>query len=154
MIELREARSDEAAALSELCFRSKQSNGYDDAFMEACREELTVGEERLQRGDFWVAVEGTICGCACLDIDPDGTSGEVHAFFIDPDWQRKGVGRLLWQKLVDRATSEGLVSLYLDADPFAVPFYKALGFKTAGEASSGSIPGRHITHMTFALGLD
>ena len=160
-INVRKARPDEAAALTDLCIRSKQSNGYDDAFMAACRDELTISENRLQGGEFWVAVDdgdrgdGGLCGCACLDVDVDGTAdspeGEVHAFFIDPDRKRQGVGRLLWQKLLERAEANGLSKLYLDADPFAVPFYEALGFIETGDAASGSITGRRIPHMIYSI---
>ena len=78
-------------------------------------------------------------------------SGEIHAFFIDPDWQRKGIGHLLWHKLLDCAKAKNLVKLHLDADPLAVPFYEALGFKVAGEVPSGSIPGRSIPYMTMPI---
>lgn len=150
-IEIRRARPEEADALTDLSLRSKRSNGYDDAFMAACRAELTVTADRMTAGEYWVAESGGICGCACLLADPDGGSGEVHAFFIDPGWQRKGVGRLLWRKLVERAKAKGIADLRLDADPFAVPFYEALGFKVVGETPSDSIPGRTIPHMTIAI---
>lgn len=150
-VTIRRARDDEADVLTELSLRSKRSNGYDDAFMAACREELTVTDQRLAEGEYWVAECGEIRGCACLLPDPDGRSGEVHAFFIDPAWQRKGIGRLLWQKLVQRARETELSELRLDADPAAVPFYEAMGFKVVGEAASGSIAGRMLPHMTAAV---
>lgn len=146
-ITIRRARADEAEALTELTLRSKQSNGYDDAFMAACREELTVTDERLAEGEYWVAECEGLCGCACLLADPDARSGEVHAFFIDPAWQRRGVGRLIWQKLLERAKENGLTELHLDADPAAVPFYEAMGFRIVGESPSGSIPGRSLPLM-------
>jgi len=58
---------------------------------------------------------------------------------------------LLWQKLVERAKAKKLVTLHLDADPFSVPFYKALGFEVVGEVPSGSIAGRSLPHMTIAI---
>ncbi|NIA68925.1 GNAT family N-acetyltransferase [Pelagibius litoralis] len=150
-VTVRRARDDEAEALTALSLKSKRSNGYDDAFMAACREELTVTDQRLAEGEYWVAESEELCGCACLLADPNGGSGEVHAFFIDPDWQRRGVGRLLWNKLVQRAKEQGLIDLRLDADPAAVPFYEAMGFKVVGEAPSGSIPGRSLPHMKVAV---
>lgn len=150
-IELRRARPEDAEILTELSMRSKRSNGYDDAFMAACREELTVTVERLCEGEYWVAESDAVCGCACLVADLANRSGEVHAFFIHPEWQRKGIGRLLWRKLAERAREEGLTDLYLDADPFAVPFYEALGFEVTGEVPSGSIPGRTLPRMTITL---
>ncbi|MGI9508154.1 MAG: GNAT family N-acetyltransferase [Geminicoccaceae bacterium] len=150
-IEIRRARADEADLLTRLSMRSKQSNGYDDAFMEACRVELTVTAARMEEGEYWVAAADGILGCVCLVDDGDG-SGEVHAFFIDPDHQRRGIGRRLWQKVVERARILGIERLSLDADPGAVPFYEALGFVTVGAAPSGSITGRSLPRMHIVLG--
>lgn len=150
-IEIRRARPEDAETLTDLSMRSKRSNGYDEAFMAACREELTVTVKRLCEGEYWVAESGAVCGCACLVTDLTNCSGEIHAFFIDPEWQRKGIGRLLWRKLAERAREAGLTELHLDADPFAVPFYEALGFQVTGEVPSGSIPGRALPRMSIAL---
>lgn len=150
-IQTRRAKPDEAAVLTELSIRSKQSNGYDDAFMDACRQELTVTGEHLSSRAYWVAEAGTICGVVGLAVDEDGLSGEVCSLFVDPKWKRKGVGRLLWQTLVKHAKSKGLTSLRLDADPAAVPFYETLGLKIVGQVPSGSIEGRSLPHMMFEL---
>ena len=150
-IEIRQARPDEAEVLTDLSIRSKRSNGYDDAFMEACREELTVTPSRMAEGEYWVAETDVICGCFCLVENVEGDSGEVHAFFIDPAFQGRGVGRMLWLKVVELAKSKGIVKLHLEADPFAVPFYEAMGFVVVGEAPSGSIIGRTIPRMEIQL---
>jgi len=149
---IRLARPDEADALTDLSIRSKQSNGYDDAFMAACRDELTVTDQHMVDGTFWVAeIDGVIRGCVCLGIAEDGTSGEINAFFIDPDFQGRGLGRKLWEAALAKARAAGLVRLHLASDPFAVPFYEKLGFVTIGTVPSGSIGGRALPHMTFAL---
>lgn len=150
-IVIRRARADEASALTDLSLRAKRSNGYDDAFMEACKAELTVTALRMEEGEYWVAQSHTVCGCVCLK-STEGGDGEVHAFFIDPDYQRRGIGRLLWRKVLERASDLRLRTLVLDADPNAVPFYRAMGFVTIGEAPSGSIQGRMLPRMTRRLG--
>lgn len=149
-IEIRRARLDEADIITDLSMRAKRSNGYDDAFMEACREELTVTASRMEEGEYWVARSHAICGCVCL-LATDGETGEVHALFVEPDDQRQGVGRLLWQKVAERAKALGMKTLYLDADPAAVPFYEAMGFVTVGESPSGSIKGRMLPRMKIEL---
>jgi N-acetylglutamate synthase-like GNAT family acetyltransferase len=156
---LRQARPDEAQLLTDLAMRSKQSNGYDDEFMEQCRDELAVTEKSLLAAEYWVAeagakssaVNGTVCGCVGLSVDEAGTSAEVYSFFIDPDWKRKGIGRLLWQDLVNRAGNMGIRQLRLDADPSAVAFYEAIGFEIVSYTPSGSIAGRTLPHMTISL---
>ncbi len=147
---IRRAHVYEAKALTSLAMRSKQSNGYDDTFMAACLEELTVTTKLLSENEYWVADAGQLCGCTCLS-ETDHNTGEVHAFFVDPDCKRQGIGKLLWQKLLERAKVKGLVSLHLDADPAAVPFYEAQGFKTIREVPSGSITGRYLPHMELIL---
>lgn len=120
--------------------------------MAACYDELAVTPERLSEGEYWVVeTDGVLCGCACLIADKNTSSGDVHAFFVAPDQQRKGVGRLLWNKLVERAKFHNLNELGLDSDPSAVPFYQAMGFKITGEAPSGSIPGRVLPRMTAII---
>lgn len=151
-IEIRRARLDDATTLTDLSMRSKRSNGYDDAFMDACREELTVTATRMDEGDYWVAEDDEhLCGCACLVTGGDGEIGEVHAFFIDPNRQRQGIGRLLWQRIAEQAKAKRISALRLDADPSAVAFYEALGFKVIGETPSGSIAGRMLPRMEIKL---
>lgn len=150
---IRLARPDETDALTDLSMRSKQSNGYDDAFMAACRDELTVTDQRMTEGTYWVAeIDGVIRGCVCLGIAEGGTSAEINAFFIDPDFQGRGLGRVLWDSVLAQAREKGVIRLHLASDPFAVPFYEKLGFVTIGTVPSGSIGGRALPHMTFALG--
>ncbi len=150
-ITIRKARPDDAGELTDLIMRSKSSNGYDEAFMAACYDELAVTPERIAKGEYWVADAWALCGCASLRVDDCGGSGEVNAFFVDPDWQGKGVGRLLWQKLLERAKAQDLSQLHLDSDPFAVSFYQAMGFAVTGQTPSGSIPGRFLPYMTRLL---
>ncbi len=151
LVTIRRAQLNEIGLLSDLAMRSKRSNGYDDNFMEACREELTVTPERMAAGEYWVAEAHIICGCACLVENTEQHSGEVHAFFIDPDYQRQGIGKKLWLKILQSATSKGLTKLHLDADPAATSFYKSLGFVVVGKAPSGSIKDRMLPRMEFHL---
>ncbi|MEX2518701.1 MAG: GNAT family N-acetyltransferase [Paracoccaceae bacterium] len=149
-IVIRLARPAEAAALTDLSMRSKQSNGYDEAFMAACRDELTVTPEIVAEGEFWVAASGQLLGCARLS-GADG-AGEVNTFFVDPAQKRRGIGRLLWAKLRERASALGFTALELDADPNAAPFYIALGFRVVSQTPSGSIAGRMLPRMRIDLG--
>ncbi len=149
-VTIRRARSDEARVLTDLSMRAKRSNGYDEAFMEACRAELTVTAARMEEGEYWVADSDDLCGCVCLKAAGDG-DGEVHAFFIDPEWQRRGVGRSLWRKVLERAKILGMKTLFLDSDPAAVPFYRAMGFVEIGHTPSGSIEGRMLPRMACQL---
>ena len=148
---LRLARLAEAAAVTALAFRSKASNGYDAAFMAACRAELTFDARTFARGETWLCQDaaGAILGFFDLRLE-DGTA-EVYAFFVEPDYQGQGVGRLLWSKLEARAAALGAQNIGADSDPTAVPFYLRMGMESAGEAPSGSIPGRMLPRLVKAL---
>jgi len=157
---LRRATTNDTAAITALALRAKQSNGYDDVFMAACVDELTVYADDVEKGEFWLAestdTDDTIlCGSASLIVSPDihARKGEISGFYIAPEWQRQGVGRLLWQKLRQRAMALGLSQIELDSDPNATEFYTRLGFSITGERPSGSIPGRVLPHMTLQLAM-
>ena len=76
MIQLRDARHDELQALSELCLRSKAVWGYDDAFMTACRTELTLRPDELQSTYLQVAVrDSTVVGLAQVKVT--GTDADL-----------------------------------------------------------------------------
>ncbi len=151
-IKIRQPLPNEAAKMTNVILRSKQANGYGEAFMALCVEELSVTPERLKQRQYWVADEaGEVCGVTCLVTDKQTGSGEIHSFFVDPNHQRKGIGRLLWNTILARAKQQNLTRLHLDSDPAAVEFYQTLGFKIIGETPSGSIPGRVLPLMEYKL---
>ncbi len=149
---VRPADSGDIAALTDLIFRSKASNGYDDDFMEACREELRITPDKLREAEYWVAEDDSLAGCVALTVT--GQEAEVENFFVAPERQRQGVGRLLWDRVMDRVAALQIMRLTLDADPNAVPFYEAMGFRTYAESPSGSIPGRMLPKMELLVQLN
>lgn len=147
-MKLRRAREEDAPALTTLVYASKQSNGYDDAFMAACVDELRVTPDDIATTHFLLAEEapGTPLGCASLT-----PQGEIRAFFIHPDHKRRGLGRKLWAGIMAAAKAQNLTRLTLDADPASMPFYRAMGFEMIAEVPSGSIPGRVLPKMALSL---
>jgi hypothetical protein len=65
---IRPARVEEAAALSDLCFRSKAVWGYDPEFMALILAALGIAGEDIAAGDVWVATgaDGQIAGVVAL----------------------------------------------------------------------------------------
>lgn len=148
---LRRAKSQESHALTEIAIRAKQSNGYDASFMDACKDELTVTSSDLQKGEYWIAEHEAVCGFVSLFIGIESGVGELHSLFIDPEWQGRGVGKKLWFKIRERASSIGIEKIKVDADPAAVAFYESIGFKTVAKVPSGSIEGRFLPRMEILL---
>jgi GNAT superfamily N-acetyltransferase len=150
VIQLRDALQDELATLSELCLRSKAVWGYDDAFMTACRAELTLLPHELQSTHLQVAERYfTIVGLAQVKIT--GTDADLLKLFVEPALLRSGVGRLLFKWATARARGLGAVRMIIEADPGAAPFYEHMGARYAGFAPSQSIPGRMLPRMELEL---
>ncbi|MFF3493535.1 GNAT family N-acetyltransferase [Streptomyces sp. NPDC002795] len=148
---LRPARPDEAARLSALALRSKAHWGYDEAFMAACVDELTLRPSEVTRRRTTVAEDGDgrLIGLVTLEGAPP--VGELGLMFVDPDAIGLGVGRLLFAHLRDTAREAGFMKVSWAADPNAVPFYEAMGGRHAGVIPSGSIPGRTLPLMELSL---
>ncbi len=145
-IRLRAAVPDEAQDLTELALRSKAIWGYDQAFMEACREEMTVTPANITnaKGRIMVAEQsGQLLGYSALArVCDEGC--ELEALFIDPGALRQGIGSLLLAHCVNAARQAGASIITIQADPQAAPFYLAAGARQVGERESGSVPGRML----------
>ncbi len=137
--------------MTSLAFCSKASNGYDAAFMAACQAELTFNARSFARGETWLCADqaGRVLGF--FDLRWEDETAEVTALFVEPECKGAGVGRALWEKLEARAAALGARRIGVDSDPAAVPFYLCMGMGPAGEAPSGSIPGRMLPRLIKVL---
>ena len=143
---IRPARIGEAAALSELCFRSKQVWGYDDTFMARARQALRVKPEEIAAGDVWVAAaaDQSIAGVVALAPAGEPATLDLDKLFIEPGWIRGGVGRLLLAHAIGEARRRGATRLTILADPNAAAFYEHNGACFIRMAPSDAIPGRFV----------
>jgi acetyltransferase (GNAT) family protein len=89
--QIRRARPEESAMLTELTVRSKAHWGYDDAFLESARQDLEFQAGKFLP-DFHVYVleaEGEPLGYCSL-ISVDSNTVELHDLFIEPRYIGKG----------------------------------------------------------------
>lgn len=143
---LRRARPDEASMLSDLALAAKGFWGYDQAFIESCRAELTFSPDDVARAHFVVAdLGGRVAGFYSLDGEPP--VGELGNMWVRPSEIGTGLGRVMWQDAMAAAAAAGFEYLKIDADPNAEGFYRKMGAECIGEAPSGSIPGRMLPLM-------
>jgi len=150
-LSVRRAVNTDVQVITDMVMRAKQSNGYDAAFMEACRSELTVTPDDLSVGEHWIGEDEAIVAYISWQVYRDTDCAEVGSLFIDPKWQGQGLGCRLWQKVKLQAQTLGLKHIRLDADPAAVPFYRAMGMTVIAQVPSGSIPGRLLPRMQLTL---
>jgi GNAT superfamily N-acetyltransferase len=151
---IRSARVEEAAALSDLCVRSKAVWGYDDSFMALARNVLQVGVRQIAAGDVWVATtaDGSVAGVVALAPGEQPGTLDLDKLFVEPRHIRAGFGRALLDHATREAKRRGATRLTILADPYAAPFYERNGARRIGEAPSDAIPGRLVPlyEMTLA----
>ena len=61
-------------------------------------------------------------------LDPATEPARIRAFFVHPDWARRGIGRLMFEHCRSAARAAGFRELTLVATLPGVPLYQALGF--------------------------
>ena len=147
---IRAARPEEAALLSALALRSKAHWGYDAAFLAACVEELTLDPAKVAEHRTVVAErDAQVLGFATLE--GGAPTAELGMLFVEPDWIGRGVGRLLFDHVRGSALDLGCTALSIGADPYAEPFYLAMGAARIGTTASASVPGRLLPLLEVAL---
>ncbi|WP_019629930.1 GNAT family N-acetyltransferase [Actinomadura atramentaria] len=130
-VAVRAARPGEAAALSALALRSKAHWGYDDAYLAACRAELTLRPGDVAARRTAVAERGgRVLGLATLDGEPP--DGELGLLFVEPDAIGGGIGRTLYRHVLAEAARLGFERVRIVPDPHATGFYLALGAERDG----------------------
>lgn len=75
----------------------------------------------LYGGDQWSGREDSL-------LDPRVDPAKIRAFFVHPDWARRGIGSLILKACEDAAIAAGFQRLEMGATLTGVPFYRARGY--------------------------
>lgn len=155
-IVIRPARSDEAAALSELCLRAKAHWGYDASFLTAAARLLRIRLDDIRAGRVLVALPGGSSDakpCGVAAIVPLRRSGwyELSHLFVEPENLRSGIGRTLFDAAIGLAARKGATHVSILSDPNAAAFYSKLGARHCGEAPSGVTRARMLPLFEFVI---
>jgi GNAT superfamily N-acetyltransferase len=75
-------------------------------------------------------------------LDPARDPARIRAMYTDPDFTRRGVGRLVIALCEDAARGEGFVHTELMATLSGVPLYRACGYMVVADVTdtSGGVP--------------
>jgi GNAT superfamily N-acetyltransferase len=85
-------------------------------------------KKQMQSRYFIVAlIDGKVAGTGSLDGD------EIKAVFVDPDHQRRGLGRAIMEDLERYGKSIGLQEIKLNSSITGFEFYKALHYRLVRE---------------------
>ena len=149
---LRLARTDDVPALEELIplsVRALQSQHYSPAQMEAALGPVFgVDRQLIADGTYFVVEDaGRIVGCGGWSrrkavfggdrartgadelIDPSRDAARIRAFFVHPDFARRGIGRALLAACEEAIVANGFQSAELVATLPGEPLYAALAYE-------------------------
>jgi GNAT superfamily N-acetyltransferase len=149
-IQIRGARPEEAALLSDICFRSKAYWGYDDTFMQAARHELTLTPVDILASHVFVAEHDAV-PYGFYRLKHREAIAWLEDLFLDPPAIGRGIGRQLWQHAMALAVQLGCEAVELESDPFAEPFYVKMGARRIGQRESTIQAGRMLPLMRYDL---
>jgi len=87
-------------------------------------------------------------------LDPSREAARIRAFFVDPSWSRRGLGRSLFDACLRDARAAGFHALELMATLPGEPLYRALGF-VADERVDLALPdGVHVPLVRMSRPID
>ena len=121
--------------VTEIYRRASLHNTGDVAALLAHPEGLILSDDGLVAGRTRVATHaGRIVGFATLQ--QVGGVAELEDLFVDPDWMRRGVGRLLVLDAVAMARRGNVARIEVTANPHALAFYENVGFVGDGRVET------------------
>jgi predicted N-acetyltransferase YhbS len=135
-------------ALTDVFVRASMSNEGDRDALLAHPEALVLEGDGIAEGLTRVATSSDDIVGFATTVLVDGVF-DLQDLFVDPDWMRHGIGRLLVQDSAAIAAARGLDVIAVTANPHAYSFYDALGFVADGEIQAAFGPGQRM-HLAVA----
>lgn len=151
-VTLRKATLDDRPALADLIAESARGLSADDYTTEQIESALGTGvfgvdTALIVDGTYFVAeMEGRLIGCGgwsrrrtlfggdrfggreAEELDPRSEPARIRAFFVRPEWSRRGIGRRILERCESDARVHGFQSSELMATLPGEKLYGALGY--------------------------
>jgi N-acetylglutamate synthase-like GNAT family acetyltransferase len=165
---LRKATLDDRPAIAELIAASARGlsrDDYTDVQIESAIETGVFGvdTELIADGTYYVVeLEGRLIGCGgwskrktlfggdrfagreAEELDPRRDPAKIRAFFVHPEWSRRGIGKRILQRCENDARVCGFQSLELMATLPGRKLYEAEGYIVEAEVAYRMDDGVHI----------
>lgn len=138
---IRPAIPAERRTLEALQWRASLGNEGDRDALLRHPDAIDLPLEQIAGGGVFVLEQdGNIAGFAAILPRDDGDT-ELDALFVDPSFQRAGLGRKLIDHCAERARSMGSSALHVVGNIHAKPFYLTCGFTVVGTFETRFGPG-------------
>ncbi len=83
-------------------------------------------------------------GREAAELDPTRDAAKIRAFFVDPNWARRGIGSLILEACESAAFAAGFSRLEMGATLTGIPFYRARGYVEREHLTVGLAPGESL----------
>ena len=134
---IRKARITEAGLLTDISFASKRYWHYPDEYLLIWKDELTITTNYIENNDVWVIEDnGRVVGyysiiflkkpLECAQVILERGFWLEHMFLV-PQAIGQGIGRVLFEHIVNCCMQNQIATLRILADPHAKGFYEKMG---------------------------
>ena len=149
-MKIEKAKNIDKIELSELTVRSKAHWNYSSEQIEKWKDDLTISAEYIDKNEVYKLKEDDkLIGYYSFQ-SADCKKVKLDNIFIDPEFIRRGYGKILMNHFFKQVKNKGFENIYLDSDPNAEKFYQNLGFKVIGQLES-SIKNRFLPIMELEI---
>ncbi len=134
----REATADDLPGISRVRFAVRENILTPEQLRARGITEASIAASFLTSAKGWVAIhEGEIVGFSIADRD----ESTVFALFVQPGFERRGIGGRLFDLAVSWLWSNGITRAWLTTGPntTAARFYERRGWMPVGEGGYGDI---------------
>ena len=155
--------------LIEASVRGLQSGDYTPAQIDgALRAVYGVDTQLIADGTYFVVESGPagamIAGCGGWSkrktlyggdryqaredslLDPRCDAARIRAFFVHPEWARRGIGGMILEACESAAMAAGFTRLEMGATLTGVPFYLAKGYRAVEHLAVALPDGETLSH--------
>lgn len=91
-------------------------------------KDTATDELELSSINAFICQDGEVIACGRLQDNGNGL-GQIRYMAVHPNYQGKGLGKLIVAKLEEQAKAIGLIALELQARENALEFYKSQGYE-------------------------
>lgn len=152
---------------------SLQADFLDPAQVAASHKVMGLDSQLVKDGTYFVVEEGSrIAGCGGWSfratlyggdesivgreperLDPARDAAKVRAMYTDPDFVRRGVGRLILRLCEAAARRAGFARVELMATAAGVPLYLAAGYAPLGPGEEADVDGVQVPLLRMGKAL-
>ena len=138
-ITIREAKEEEASQLTRIAIASKKYWNYPDAWFELWSDTFEITSETIRKYKIWVAEENKQ-PIGFIGVSLGDGKAELEHLWVLPEFFNKGVGRSLFDTVVEYCRRKRISQIRIESDPNAKAFYEKMGARHVGFVESKPEP--------------